>query len=91
MPQSLTPASWRDAHGFNILCVNDERGEWFVVATADSGRFVDLNNCGIPVGVPFFEPEMIAQLVAHGFSNDEARAAISLAREWVTTVTRRSA
>ena len=91
MPQSLTPASWREAHGFSILCVNDERGEWFVVATSDSGRFADLNNCGLPVGVPFFEHELTAQLVGHGFCDEEAHAAINLAREWVTTVTRRSA
>jgi hypothetical protein len=76
-------ASWREAHGFGILCINAPTGEHFlveqVVATQVEG--------GLGVWSGLSELQLRRVLAERGFSDADTDEAIQLSREWATSVT----
>jgi hypothetical protein len=82
-------ASWREAHGFGILCIHGSDGERFMVVPVDEAKVVLLTGQGFRVFARVSEAELHGQLVQAGFSEANTEAAIQLAREWATTFTRK--
>lgn len=83
LKQSL--ASWRDAHGFGILCIRSPRGERFVVVPASAD--IPLHLQGAPPWLGISESQLRTQLAEKGFCDSDADDAVQLAREWATTIT----
>ena len=79
-------ASWREAHGFAILCIVSPEGERFLVPPAPRGAV------GEPDGDPatwtgLSEPQLRQYLAQRGFASGDTDDAIALSREWATTIT----
>lgn len=66
-----------------ILCVQDPKGEWFVLPSI-GGHIFDSSR-HLP------EAAARAQLKEAGFSDAEIEAEVEHARQWATTLTRRVA
>lgn len=79
-------ASWFDAHGFGVLCIQSSRGERFLVVPHDQTQIasVTAGETRLRAGS---EAEARVQLEAAGFAAADIDDAIRLSREWATTVT----
>jgi hypothetical protein len=73
-------ASWREEHGFGILCIQSPDGERFVLVP-------DAPLQGVPPWRGLSEAGLRAHLTATGLSNADVEAAVELSREWATTIT----
>ncbi len=69
-------ASWREAHGFGILCIANPTEAHFLVETPGHVRWAGMS-----------EAQLRLQLAARGFSLAGTDDAVQLARAWATTVT----
>lgn len=78
-------ASWRDAHGFGILCVISQRGECFIIVPSPTET--PLAHPGDPPWRGLSESGLRGDLAKRGVSNGEVDEAIQMAREWATTIT----
>jgi hypothetical protein len=77
-------ASWREAHGFGILCIISPAGEHFVVAAQGAA---DHATPGLEAWAGMSEPQLREYLAERRFSDADSDDAIQLAREWATTIT----
>lgn len=92
MSEVMKPlADWSEAHGLTILCIRGPEGELFWVGPVHQSQ--------VPTGVgedPFHQwtamsaSELRGHLRDGGLSEVQIDEGIELAREWATTVTRRS-
>jgi len=78
-------ASWRDEHGFGILCILSPDGERFVVVPSSSDTPPALE--GVPPWRGMSEADLRAHLADIGLSNADVDGAVELSREWATTIT----
>lgn len=78
-------ASWRDAHGFAILCILSPRGERFVVVPSTPDTPLALQ--GEPPWLGMSELELRDSLAERGLSSGDVDEAVQMAREWATTIT----
>lgn len=81
--------SWREAAtatGFGILCIKDEKGEWFTVSAVHERKRDILADVGLRPGVMVPEAELLQKL-ALTMLETEVHEWIQLSREWATTVT----
>src|SRR5688572_9518859 len=80
-------ASWREEHGFGILCIVSPEGEHFLVgpdgdhvagpeAERDPACWTGLS-----------EPQLRQHLAERGFSPADTDDALQLSPEWATTIT----
>ena len=76
-------ASWREAHGYGILCVISLQGECFFVEP----RPADRDQSGLHPWAAVSEGPLREQLAERGLSDSEIDDAIQLARDWATTTT----
>ena len=76
------------ARGFGILCIRGAEGERFTVGVTDAARATALNEQGLRPWTMVPEDEVREKLVYAGFSESDVEAAIQLARDWATTITR---
>jgi hypothetical protein len=78
-------ASWRDAHGFSVLCILSPNGERFVVvpSSTDVPRALQ----GTPPWPAITEANLREHLTATGLSSADVDEAVQLSREWATTIT----
>ena len=80
-------ASWREAHGFGILCIVSPEGERFFVGP-DEAQVAAGQVERDPVSwTGLSEPELRQYLTGRGFSRADTDDAIELSREWATTIT----
>jgi hypothetical protein len=82
VPQLKSLASWRDAHGFGILCIRSPLGERFVVVPSEDPLSAWQESTD---WTQFSESAFRAQLRDRKLSDVEADEAVQLAREWATT------
>ena|SRR2546422_5171934 len=75
-------ASWRDAHGFWILCIRSPLGERFVVAPSEDSLSVLQSSWTL---MYLSESAFRSRLRQAHLSDVEIDDAIELAREWATT------
>jgi hypothetical protein len=74
-------ASWREAHGFGILCILSPLGEHFVVVPSHD-PLLALQD------VPrLSEAELRTHLAETGLSEADIDDAVQLSRDWATTFT----
>jgi hypothetical protein len=78
-------ASWRDAHGFSILCILNPDGERFVMVPS-SADAPDARQ-GAPPWPGMSEAALRAHLAKKGLSETDVDEAVELSREWATTIT----
>ncbi len=78
-------ASWRDEHGFGILCIVSARGERFVIVPASADT--PLARQRVPTWPGMSEAVLRAHLTDVGLSNAEIDGAVALSRQWATTIT----
>lgn len=78
-------ASWSDAHGFSILCIQSPNAERFVVVPSSSDA--PLASQGAPPWRGMSESALRTHLAETGLSDQEIDEAVRLSREWATTVT----
>ena len=78
-------ASWRDEHGFGILCILSPDGERFVVVPSSSDTPLALQ--GVPPWRGMSEADLRAHLADIGLSSADLEEAVELSREWATTIT----
>ena len=84
--QSL--ASWREAHGFGILCIVSPEGERFLVGPDESQVAAGSNEHDPVSWTGLSDDELRQYLVKEkGFSLHDTEDAIQLSREWATTIT----
>ena len=81
-----TMDSWREAHGFGILCIHSPGREHFVIVPSDAPRTLH----GVPAWPGLSESKLRAHLAETGLSEAEIEEAVQLSREWATTITWRS-
>ena len=80
-------ASWREEHGFGILCIISPEGELFLVGP-DEDRIADRQAELDPAWwTGLSEPQLRQHLAERGFSRTGTDDAIQLSREWATTIT----
>jgi hypothetical protein len=77
-------ASWREAHGFTILCILSPNGERFVVVP--SAADVPLALHGTPPWPAISESNLREHLNASGMSSNDVDEAVQLSRDWATTI-----
>ena len=77
-------ASWRDEHGFGLLCIHCPGGERFVVVPAvhDDPNLEDRSRWR-----GMSEADLRAHLAHMGLSNADIDEAVDLSRDWATTIT----
>ena len=81
-------ASWREAHGFGILCVVGPEGERFHVGPDESQVAAGSNEHDPASWTGLSEAQLREYLVKkRGFSLDDTEDAIQLSREWATLIT----
>jgi hypothetical protein len=78
-------ASWRDEHGFGILCILGPDGERFVVVPSSPDTPLALH--GGPPWRGMSEANLRAYLAGIGLSDADVDEALELSREWATTIT----
>jgi len=78
-------ASWGEAHGFTILCIQSPDAERFVVVPCSSD--VPLASQRARPWRGTSESALRAHLAATGLSEREIDEGISVSREWATTIT----
>lgn len=89
----MTLPSWRDAaaaHGFGVLCIRCETGEWFTVSSVKETKTAIFGNAGLYPFALVSEPVLIEKLAHAGVSESEALSWVHLAKQWATTFRRRS-
>jgi hypothetical protein len=80
-------ASWREEHGFGILCIISPEGEHFLVGP-DEGHVAGREAERDPAWwTGLSEPQLRQHLAERGFSRADTDDAIQLSREWATTIT----
>jgi hypothetical protein len=77
-------ASWRDEHGFGILCILSPDGERFVVVPAPADTPLPCQ--GVPPWRGMSEADLRTHLTQTGLSGFEIDEAVQLSREWATTI-----
>ena len=81
-------ASWREAHGFGILCIVGPEGERFLVGPDESHVAAGSNEHDPASWTSLSDTQLREYLVKEkGFSLHDADDAIQLFREWATTIT----
>jgi len=75
-------ASWRDAHGFGILCIRSPLGERFVVVPSEDSASALQNLSAL---MDASESAFRSRLELANLSDAEIEEAVELAREWATT------
>src|SRR6266852_2176783 len=76
-------ASWRDAHGFGILCIRSPLGERFVVVPSEDSASVLQDASALMDASESAFRSRLKQLA--NLSDAEIDEAVELAREWATT------
>src|SRR5687768_6339092 len=71
-------ASWCDAHGYSVLCIQSPQGESFIVAPSSAGD---------PSLTWMSERAVRAHLAESGLAGPEIEEAVQLSRDWATTIT----
>jgi hypothetical protein len=74
-------ASWRDAHGFGILCIRSGLGERFVIVPSEDSLSVLRPSTLTELA----ESEFRSRLKAANLSDAEINEAVDLCRDWATT------
>lgn len=82
-----TLASWREAHGFGILCIVSPEGEHFLVGPDESQAAAGSDQHGAASWTGLSDAQLRQYLAEKGLSGPETEDAIQLSREWATTVT----
>ena len=59
-------ASWREAHGFGVLCIYSPRGELFLVGSADEAQIADQGERGLGSWAGISEPQLRQYLAERG-------------------------
>jgi hypothetical protein len=77
-------ASWRDEHGFGILCILSPDGERFVVVPSPPDTPPALQ--GVPPWRGMSEADLRTHLTQTGLSAPDIEEAVQLSREWATTI-----
>ena len=77
-------ASWRDAHGFSILCIHSPNGERFVVVPSSATVSPALQGAAPWPGMS--EAALRAHLAETGLPSQDIDEAVQLSREWATTI-----
>ena len=77
-------ASWRDAHGFGILCILSPDGERFVVVPSPPETPLALR--GLPPWRGMSEAGLRAHLLETELSESDIDEAVQLSRDWATTI-----
>jgi len=81
-------ASWREAHGFGILCIVSPEGERFLVGPDKSQIAAGSNEHDPASWTGLTDAQLRRYLVNEkGFSLHDTEDAIQLSREWATTIT----
>jgi hypothetical protein len=81
-------ASWREAHGFGILCIVGPEGERFLVGPDESQVAAGSNERDPASWTDLSDTQLKEYLVKEkSFSLRDAEDAIQLFREWATTIT----
>jgi hypothetical protein len=81
-------ASWREAHGFGILCIVGPEGERFFVGPDESQVAASANEHDPASWTGLSDAQLREYLVQDkGFSPHDTEDAIQLSREWATTIT----
>jgi len=79
--------SWREEHGFGILCIQSPGREHFVIVpSGDAPHTLH----GVPAWPGLSESKLRAHLAETGLSPAEIDEAVQLARDWATTITWKS-
>jgi hypothetical protein len=78
-------ASWRNAHGFSVLCILSPDGERFVMVPSSADVPHALQ--GTPHWLGMSEASLRARLAETGLSETDVDEAVELSREWATTIT----
>jgi hypothetical protein len=84
-PLERSLASWCDAHGFGILCINTPLGEHFVVHARNAAT--DFDDRTVESWARVSESQAKAWMGERGLRQVDAEDAIRLAREWTTSIT----
>jgi hypothetical protein len=85
MPEVLKSlASWRQSHGFGILCILRPLGERFVIVRSNEAP---PSVQAIPSWPGISEADLRKHLQQNGLSDAEVDEAIRLSRLWATRVT----
>ena len=82
--------SWREAAtatGFGILCIKNEKGEWFTVSAVSEMKGAVLADIGLRPGVMVSEAELLKKLALTSMPETDAHEWIRLSRDWATTFT----
>ena len=87
MPGALknSLASWREAHGFTVLCILSPDGESFVIVPSSTDIPLALH--GTPPWPAMSEANLRQHLAAIGMSSAVVNEIVELSREWATTIT----
>jgi hypothetical protein len=80
-------ASWREEHGFAILCIVSPEGEHFLVGPDERQVAARQAEDDPAWWTGLSEPQLRRHLAERGFSRADADDAIQLSREWATTIT----
>ena len=84
-------ASWREAHGFGILCIVSPEGEHFLVGPDKSQIAAGSVECDPASWTGLSDAQLRQYLGENGLSAPDIEDAIQLSREWATTITGSSA
>ena len=80
-------ASWRDEHGFGILCIVSPEGEHFLVGPDESHIAAGSDEHDPASWIGLSDAQLRQYLGEKGFSASDTEDAIQLSREWATTIT----
>jgi hypothetical protein len=80
-------ASWREAHGFGILCIVSPQGEHFLVGPDTMQVAAGRTERDLASWTGMSDPQLRQYLAGKGFSDADTENAIQLSREWATTIT----
>jgi hypothetical protein len=81
-------ASWREAHGFGILCIVGPEGERFLVGPDETQVAAGANEHDPASWTGLSDAQLRQYLVNEkGLSVHDTEEAIQLSREWATTMT----
>jgi hypothetical protein len=80
-------ASWREAHGFGILCIVSPEGEHFFVGPDEPQVGAGQVERDPASWAALSEPQLRQYLAGRGFSRADTDDAIELSRQWATTIT----
>jgi hypothetical protein len=80
-------ASWREEHGFGILCIVGPEAEHFLVGPAEGQVAAGQTEHDPASWTGMSEPQIRQHLAERGFSPADTDDAIQLSREWATTIT----